>query len=319
MEITLNELSCEPAPPERAIAQTHMSRFIQVVRELAKYGVKRSLRTLRTFMSQHLAPGYLVSQWLNDGSVKADERLFIKTIATKAPYLEDILEALSEEQKRVFKFRFEERDSIGLGVAYLLDCPAAALGCNVKFHQDPAKIQIESLDENNQSEEQTVEVCCLTSVEQVAKRGAWLQAHISRENKINNGTDLWDKRDVVWPDLVFARTVQAQVKSFTGNEQFFRQIIRHLDTLNEAATTWASGSFFPKGVRWSNESESTMKRPDLLQLRQFTFPDGRVWTCSLHTKLIGPNLRIHFAAEKAAQKIYVGYIGPHLPTAGSNQ
>jgi hypothetical protein len=316
MEIALNELSCEPIPPHKATAQEHMSRFVAVIRALARYGVKRSLRTLRTFLDQQLAPGYVVAQWLNDKSVEAEERIFIKTIATKAPYLSDILDSIAEQQNRVFSFSYEGSDAVGLGVAYLLDCPAASLGCNEKCLRDPVTIRMGSLDDSGDIVEQVVDVCCVSSVEQVAARGGWLRQRIDRENEVTDGEELWQKRGSAWPNLVFAGAVQAQVAELTGGEQFFSQLVRHLDVLNDAVGDWHGGKFILNGVVWSYESESTMKRPELVELRKFEFPDGQHRTCEAHTKLLGANYRIHFAVDQGERQAYIGYIGKHLRTAG---
>jgi len=263
-----------------------------------------------------LAPNYLLAQWFNDDGVDRDARRFFKAVATKAPHLDDIMRGLSENRRTDFDFRFDGQPAVGLGVAYLLDGPAASLGIVDAFRSDPVAIDLCSLDSEGQFRQETVSVCSIVTPEQVAARADWIRERIEAERRalrgMVNGEQLWERKEHRWPHLVFCERVRPQVLQLHGTELFFAQIIRHLDLLEGATEAWDGGKFPLRGVAWSYESASTMNDHDLAALRKFAFPDGLVRVCSPHTKILGANIRIHFYPDLGRRTTYIGYVGPHL-------
>ncbi len=63
-------------------------------------------------------------------------------------------------------------------------------------------------------------------------------------------------------------------------------------------------------LRVSGESDSTMRFYS--GQRRFKLPDGRRELFEAHIKI--GDLRFHFYPDNQEHKVYVGYIGPHLPT-----
>lgn len=104
-----------------------------------------------------------------------------------------------------------------------------------------------------------------------------------------------------------------------------RQIIQLLNILQSIRAEMDSGGsltaaglelrnrfFIGKGARFSDESESRKRRPEM-----FTFPDpegGENITCFWHGKVSTGAVRIHFdwPVRRGATHLRVAYIGPHI-------
>lgn len=67
-----------------------------------------------------------------------------------------------------------------------------------------------------------------------------------------------------------------------------------------------------KNVEISDESSSVKEMPKLKEKRHFQIPECGSQYCFLHIK--EKNLRIHIYPDNQKRKIYVPYIGNHLPT-----
>jgi hypothetical protein len=119
------------------------------------------------------------------------------------------------------------------------------------------------------------------------------------------------------PNLTFGEKAFEGILSIT-DPKLFVDVINALWLLDSSnADGWSQGYYDHRSrpVTISGESEKTMKDPQLERLRHFAFSDGRERCCKLHVKINRAAHRIHIYPEKG--RIYVGYIGPHLPTSKS--
>lgn len=123
--------------------------------------------------------------------------------------------------------------------------------------------------------------------------------------------------NVFLPNLIFSENAFEKILTIADSKLFADIIyaLRQLDSSNVEG--WKRGYYDHKSlpVEISGESESTMKDPRLSRLRDFAFPDGKERRCELHIKINRKVYRIHIFPEN--HKIYVGYIGKHLPTSSS--
>lgn len=126
LDIVLNELSLETSAPDQLVARQWMSNLVQTVRAINAQTKRQSiLRSQYDFHSTLLASDYSLRQWLNDNKVDREESRFIKSLTTKSPFSEDILEPAEvysvENNIASCEFRYRGKLAIGLGIAYLLD------------------------------------------------------------------------------------------------------------------------------------------------------------------------------------------------------
>jgi hypothetical protein len=133
---------------------------------------------------------------------------------------------------------------------------------------------------------------------------------VEQYNSIN---EIWEKREEVFPNLIFCGDTQKQLEGFGIKDKELRTIFEKLNILDNYLSTTEQLDFDNLNFEISPESTSTMQQYG--NLRKFKLPNGDTETFTLHIKL--SNLRIHiFPTNKG--KCYIGYIGKHLPTKKFN-
>lgn len=95
-------------------------------------------------------------------------------------------------------------------------------------------------------------------------------------------------------------------------------IIGRLINLNRFAEQWTNGGFQLEALKQyvgnevSTESETVVNNPQLSNFRTFQLPSGEYVYFEYHIKLGDTRIYIHCDAH--AHRVYVGYVGKHLPT-----
>lgn len=126
---------------------------------------------------------------------------------------------------------------------------------------------------------------------------------------------LWDRRSALFKKVVLCPSVEKDLISIGGT--YLNQIIDKIKELDQYLTQNNEN----KGFNWrdcvkkttlviSEESKSTMGQKKYADMRVFSMPDGSREIFELHIK--AGNLRMHFLPKE--DKVYIGYIGKHLPT-----
>jgi len=124
---------------------------------------------------------------------------------------------------------------------------------------------------------------------------------------------LWERKEMLFSRLILCPHIENDLKKI--GSMYLSQIVSRLIALDKYADTkWISGEFNYKDANNSTsliihkESDRTMDKYG--NKRLFKMPDGTPKYFELH--IITGELRFHFYPEN--YKIYIGYIGPHLPT-----
>ena len=291
-----------------------MFNLMQTVRSInAEAKSRATLITQYDFHLTLLASDYTLRRWLNDIEVDMEERRFIRSLSTKAPFSEgvpDFVEVqLLENNRGSCEFRYQDKPAIGLGVAYLLDIISVSLLSEICWDCSYLDLDVICIDEDDKK---------ITIVH--ASRKEHLQDHIDWiKNRIHNSIDgraLWDQKDDLFPNLHFCSSVENQLQSLSTGDFMLEQVKDRLRKLQQYAESWTEGGFNSNKLHGnaSPESEATLKQYS--KERTFLCPDEQERIFSWHVKLpLG--WRIHFYPEKP-RKILVGYIGKHLPTSKFN-
>lgn len=134
----------------------------------------------------------------------------------------------------------------------------------------------------------------------------------SRLRILSNET-FWDNKDEEFPNLIFCESVEEEIKGLT-NPSHFKRVVEIFKEINNFLSREKISSCdkirHNLPIRMSPESEATMNKYS--KERTFMTPDGYK-TFNFHIK-IGDSLRIYIIEQKGTNKLYVGYIGKHLPT-----
>lgn len=315
MEPILDETSLVPCPsvaPSRRVLQ--LARLLQA---LDRVGAPRFLRAVRDAPDRDLADGRGLRAWCFDRGTDRDAGRLLASRLASHPFVDgdDGLFAAAEGS-RVAEATADGIRVFGLGLAAMTDAVATRLASAERSHSHSVDVRILFVEEDSEQTESSA-VLCLVDAMDVEVHRALLQQKV--DHSVRDGYTLLGRAHELFPRLLMGDKARAQIGALTGTEPVFRQVLRHLRMLNQAAVEWAAGTrFAPGGISFSVESQATLKDGNLGPLRDFPTPEGFAherW--SLHTKMTGGNgARLYFRGVRrdGAGFVLVGYCGDHLPT-----
>jgi hypothetical protein len=311
-DLILNELSLRNPASNEQIAQQRMSELIKMIKAVKAQGVKVSLRTKENFHTIILAPNYPLRRWLNDADQV--ERVFIKTLATKAPFSTDIANSEIQDLENnagLSEFYHQGELAIGLGVAHMLNTIAVSLLSEECWDCSRIEIEARRLDEDEQVIHEIVEIIHASRSNHVQEHAYEIQNRIRKG--VLNGEDLWNRTEELFPNLEFCNVVSKQLYNIRAGQLELQPVVKTLFELQDCCQNWNIGLFSLEGypIEESGESEPTLNKYG--KERTFSCPDGKDRLFERHVKLRFCNWRIHFFAVKPG-KVIIGYVGRHLPT-----
>ena len=141
--------------------------------------------------------------------------------------------------------------------------------------------------------------------------------HLFKKQKvqeITKGIKIWERQSLLFKRIELCPDIETQLKSVGS----VKQILKTLLLLDDyCVTSWNNGRFneneamkFNSALEISVESPSTNNNSKKKQKRLFKLPNGKTEYFDLHIKP-NKNLRIYIFSDNL--KIYIGYIGAHLP------
>ena len=312
-EPVLNELSLEPA---EQLTSARMQTLIEVLKKLSGLGFPRILRHGRDALTREVEAGLSFRAWLFQKAPR-DMRGLLGGYLQKAPFVEELHERGESAMGALVEASHRGVSALGLGAAYLHGAPAVALCGTPQWDVDPLEILLTRIgqgEDGDAVEDMTAEVVHLCYADQVDKRAPMLRERILRA--VSSGSELWSRRDELFPSLRFGGSVHRQMSELSGNEFYFHAVVEALSRLDAALATWSSGPL-QTGMSSSPESATTLSHSRYGPMRDFACPDGQTRRFSNHLKLFSNNWRIYFLEARADDgrgQAVVGYIGPHLPT-----
>ncbi|MEH2348915.1 MAG: hypothetical protein V7K55_13055 [Nostoc sp.] len=314
-DLILNELSLRNPAPNEQVAQQRMSELIKTIKAVKAQGVKVSLRTKEDFHTTILAPNYPLRHWLNDA--EQVERLFIKTLATKAPFSTDIVNSEIqniENNASLSEFRHQGEMAIGLGIAYVLNTIAISLLSQECWDCNRVKLEFRYLDEDGEIISEVVEIIHASRSSHVQKHASLIQQNQERiYQNVSDGLEVWNRREELFPNLEFCDAVRKQLEDIRAGQLELQPVVNILFELHKCCKNWNNAYFNLDGYSIEESGESKPTLGKYFKERTFCSPDGRERLFERHVKLRFCNWRIHFFAEQPGIVI-IGYIGRHLPT-----
>jgi len=140
------------------------------------------------------------------------------------------------------------------------------------------------------------------------------------ENTIKSCLDnrtFWNLKEVLFPNLYFVDEIERMISIVSGKD--FNSVMNDLKMLNDYLNDVSVNDFSYKKfkeqtmVDISPEDDQTMKQDKYKNMRMFNIPRIGRTCCDLHMKTV--NHRTHIYPETENGKMWIAYIGPHLPTA----
>lgn len=312
LEMVLNELSLRNSADSESRARELMSIFIKTVSLAVNKGVI-ILRTENRLYDITIASNYPISKWLNDSQANREQQDFLLTLATQSPLLNEITDNVIQDKVDLSDFKYQGQIARELGISHLLDNIAISFNSQERWNHSKLELEITTLDENDKLINEQVTVTHASCINHIQEHQNWINNRI--RSTISDGTELWNRKQELLPNLDFCDSVQKQLENILHGQLELQFVVKTLFILQNYCQTWNSGNFNIDSsiLEYSPESSQTLSNSKYKKQREFVCPDGQKRLFSLHAKLRICNWRIHFYPDKPG-KVIIGYIGRHLPT-----
>jgi hypothetical protein len=308
LEPIFNDLSAEPAALDLASAFERMSRLIELLRAAPDHGLDPGLRIPQTFHGLFIGPEYRIWDWLNDPRVPREQTLFLLTLATRSPYLDQVPDAI-QERALLVDLRVDESKSDGLRAAYLLQVPLFSI-LQPPWDGPFIDCECEELIDESLAPPQTFRLPNLALVSHFTTHVDWIC--VRRKRSIASGQELWERRRGLFPHLEFCPSVRGQLLALRPSEPRFLQIVDKLFDLEAYFAGWVSGGFDPSAFPKCNPA-STETLARYLDDYQFSTEDGQIVVASWHLYLTPGKGRLYFEADSGSRRGVICHIGDKLP------
>jgi len=293
------------------VAKSAVLEFLKVCLKLNKYCFQIILfdETLdKNWYHIELAPNYFWRNWYDENKNKALLKTQIQaflSLKTKSPLFssDDIA---SDLQLFEVKLPNYPNELIILRAAVWYGSPIASYPTKKPWDENPIEVNVIRLDEKG--EHRTLEY--ITNYFDSNKIDENNLRKMQQES-ILSGEELWRHKNKLFPNLDLCGDTQFQLKNWGLGKLVLEQVKNSLSILSECSGEWQC--LRDKGLNVSGESQSVANDPEMRNKREFYLPNGKKEFFENHIKLSN-GIRIHFYPNADDKKIYVGYIGKHLPT-----
>src|SRR5713226_7188938 len=293
LEMVLNELSLRSPANDTLTARQWMVDLINTINVAAGHGVKKIVHVDRDIDYALLAPNYRLVQWRNDAQVDRDTQRFFRTLTTKLSLIPDLPE-----------FWYLEDQAHGLGFAFQQEYLAISLRSASDWDTSHVELEVRHLDEDGELITEHVEVFHASHSDHVLEHADWIKnrTHIN----IRNGSDIWNYKEVLFPNLHFCDAVGEQIQDLLLGDPKLPYVKRKLSDLEEVCQDWqkVGGAFDLQRVPGKKKPESEATLTMFEQQRTFRCPDGEYRVFSLHV-WITHDWRIHFFPIEEKQQIII--------------
>lgn len=311
LEMVLNDLSLLPLAEDIWTARQRMRGLIETLVTAVSLKASRVLRTEYNLHMVEIASGYPIARWLNDSEVDREARRYFRSLATKAPYLQDITDSRVHDNLTLSDFFHNERRSVGLGVAFSLDFLAISFSSGSIWELSSLQLRLEQIHENEVITD-LVMVRHASCQSHVHEHSDWIKQRTQVD--IQSGQELYASLHEFYPCLQFCLSATAQVQGLPHGEIHLRQIMKHLLDLNSYSQNWLGGPFSAQEIAGKITGESNATLTTYTKEHTFLCPDGIARLFSWHCRITPEPWRIYFYPLEEEKSIIIGYIGQHLPT-----
>jgi hypothetical protein len=317
MYTIFNELSFYPKIEntlDNNEARNIIDGWLDILKKLKKSRTFHSIAVSEDVYAFQVSADYNIYNWLSDPSVRKEDKMFYKTFQNQR-----YVNINSDDYVlSSFEIGLGDRTYEGLGclVAYEVNELLLSLKTQDLWESDIIKGNYSTLDPETESiyvdEEKTIRnISSISHFENVEISLLSDTAEI-----ISSGQDLWEKREYLFPNLIFCESVKDQLYKYP-QKFHIDQIIKKLQGLQRYFSE-CSEVYDPKklGLDARSESETVKTDKHLKSMRLFTKPDGTNDYFFDHIGFSGCFCgRIHFFPDTRNKACFIGYIGPHLKTA----
>ena len=261
-----------PSIPE---ARSRISDFIKMYKRLT---AKVPLRIELDISDHLLATDYPISRWRNDPAVEKEETSYWKILATKFPFLKD--EPAAENESLSLEVHLNGILSLCCTAAYVTDGLVVSLLSDPGWDTPQLPVILKSLNDAAELVEEPVDLPHAARSTHVDHWSDWIQGR--RRLHIENGSDLWKNRVILFPYLQFCDRVEFDLESFKNGNPALHQINTALARLDRETQLWEDFFRHQNVPHATPEGQATLDQYG--HLRTFICPDGLKRTFSWHLR-----------------------------------
>lgn len=311
MLLTLNELSINNTVDSEYNAKQLIEQFVLFCRNLHLKSIVDEIILPDYLFSLKLCDEYGLSHWLDDCTVRKENKQLFKRILDRYCRYYNAQDVNGEFGILVDG---KECSSVGCAFAWEHSHTLMSFPTNILWENSIVSGNYSSLDEAGEIQTSTKcvdNVCTNMPFEELTS--------IHRKelsNSITSGQDLWEKREQLYPNLVFCENVKDQL--FDDSEKYhiiavMKKLNRFQEYFSNCGSSYDPGEL---GMDARTESETVKSDADLKNDRKFTLPDGNEKYFFDHVGFSGKYSggRIYFIPDNLHNRCYIGYIGRHLRT-----
>jgi len=285
--------------------------FFKVLNEAKELGLNKIRMDKRFTEYPEILSEQTFGQMMGNISDQNKKRKLSIFVATRTTIIETPLIQSSEKEQIDIKemtdyFYNGEPTDGGLACCDIWNTLAVSFGSHSQWNKDNINIQKCVLDENAEISERPILIKHASKEEHLSSHEGLFKA-LEEENKLKITQDnFWAKRNEFFPaKIIFCEEVKRQIEikqldviTFKHAINILRDIELERRPINQLTV--------------SGEGETVKTDPKLRSKREFSI-SGKKEFFEKHIKNFPNNKhRIHFLERD--NKIYIGYIGKHLPT-----
>ena len=317
----LNELSFQECP-SRELFVARMRGLKNVMARMHEIGFAYASVKSRGIYGRRCTCGMTLREWLFERGVASPEERtlkdFFRTVISKTPVFEDTPDEfvgmcdfdMFFNGNRIYPN--QEAEIPAFLVSLKNQLPSVALDGGAFSGRRDVAVGIHELDElgNLQSHDEV-----LTVVSDVAGAESFRGKSVERiVRELTTGRAVIDAQSDLWPDMSFSDEALEQLEQFdVKNCLLVGALIKLYAAFVKCVKSGVRDLQREFGSRKSlimTESETVQNQ--FAETRTFHWSDGSR-LCLPHLR-INLQYRIHFLPDFDSGKLYVGYVGPHLPT-----
>lgn len=312
MFFTFNDLSAQKnCFQTEAEAKSEIEKLVGFCKHLSSNSAVDEMFFPDTLFSIIFYSNYTIAEWLHDPAVSKNKRQYMLRFLDKHRRFYSNNDIDGEFRVCIDK---QEYDSVGCAFALEHNHTLLSLPTNTMWESVSACGKYIWMNEDG---EVFTDDRCIDNV--WVGMPAEQFAEMQRERvyaEISSGQDLWEKREKLYPNLVFCENVKMQL--FDDSEKYhIAAVMKKLDRFQEYFSC-CGDVYNPNelGMNARTESETVKKHPAYLEERKIRLPNGSYEYFFDHVGFTGKYSggRIYFLPDNSNNRCYIGYIGEHLST-----
>ena len=238
-----------------------------------------------------------------------EEYRFLVTLHLKTPLLHEIGEQVKDRFLACEEKMLPPGDGDPLVLCAIDDGIAVGFPSAPTWDRDRITVRFNQMLADQTIVEESEEIDQLT---RPAHADPICERHRERLLAGSDPSTLWEKRETVFPHLVFGPGVENNLRE---RANLLPTIVGKLKDLDRSAQEWRNDPRLrrpPWRTKVTPESDSVMNHPRLQERRKFQSHLGGQELFEWHARF-GAGGRIHLRFDPASKEVEIGYIGPHLP------